>query len=86
LRGSRSDGALHQAFCFALKPRVPVRLAAGNRCDALHEIKNAFRLAILFAQNGFNDLRRLALGEPAFAQKALAILVRAGDDPLPSRP
>jgi hypothetical protein len=41
LRGSRSDGALHQAFGFAFqfKPRVLMSLAAGNRGDALHEIK-----------------------------------------------
>jgi len=51
--------------------------------DALHEVKDAFRLAAFLTQNRFNDLRCLGLGEPVFAQKTLAILVGAGDDPLP---
>src|SRR5712671_1745296 len=40
---------------------------------------------MLFAQHGLDDLRRLRLGETALAQKALAVLVAAGDDPLPRR-
>jgi hypothetical protein len=81
----RSDGALHQAFGFAfqLKPRVLMGLAASNCSDALHEIKDAFRLAILFAQNGLDDLRCLRLGKPTFAQEVFPVIVRTGNDPLP---
>jgi hypothetical protein len=47
---------VHQAFgsAFELKPRVLMNLAAGNRGDALHEVKNALRFAIFLTQNGFN--------------------------------
>jgi len=72
LRGARSNGVLHQAFGFAfqLKPRVLMSLAAGNRGDPLHEIKNALRLAIFLAQNGFNDFRCLGFGEPVLAESS----------------
>jgi len=55
-------------------------LAASNCRDALYEIKDAIRFTIFLTANGFNDFRCLGLGEPVFAQKALAILVRAGDE------
>ena len=60
-------------------------LAAGERRDALHEIEDALGLAMFFAQHGLDDLRRLRFGETALAQKALAVLVATGDDPLPRR-
>src|SRR5258705_13418773 len=60
-------------------------LAAGERRDALHEIENALGLAMFFAQHGLDDLRRLRFGESALAQKALAVLDAAGDDPLSRR-
>lgn len=31
--------------------------AAGKMRSGLHEIKNAFRLAMFFAQNGFDDVQ-----------------------------
>src|SRR6267378_6247189 len=60
-------------------------LGAGERRDALHEIENALGPAMFFAQHGLDDLRGLRFGETALAQKALAVLVAAGDDPLPRR-
>ena len=63
-----------------------MRLGAGNRGDALHEIEHAFRRAAFLVQNGRNDFRRLGLGEAALAQEALPLLVLAGDDPFPRRP
>jgi hypothetical protein len=60
-------------------------LAAGERRDALHEIEDALGLAMFFAQHRLDDLRRLRFGETALAQKALAILVATGNDPLPRR-
>ena len=82
LRGLCSDRTLHQgpSLTFQLKSRVLMGLAAGNRGDALHEIEDAFRLAIFFAEYCFNDFRRLVLGEAILAQKALAVLVAAGDE------
>jgi len=61
LRGLWILGAFQQSLRTALKlkARVLMNLAAGNGGDALHEIKDAFRLAIFFAQNDFNDFRRL---------------------------
>lgn len=58
-------------------------LAASKRGNALHEIKNAFRLAILFIQSGFDGFRGLGLGKPTLAEKAFAVLVGAGNDPFP---
>jgi hypothetical protein len=58
-------------------------LAASERRDALHEIEDALRFRIFLAQHGLDDLRRLRFGETALAQKALAVLVATGDDPLP---
>jgi hypothetical protein len=60
-------------------------LAASERRDALHEIEDALRFRIFLAQDGLDDLRRLQFGETALAQKALAVLVATGDDPLPRR-
>ena len=60
-------------------------LAASERRDALHEIENALRFRIFLAQHGLDDLRRLRFGETVLAQKALAVLVATGDDPLPRR-
>jgi hypothetical protein len=82
--GLRS-GALHQAlgFAFQLKPRILMGFAASDGCNALHEVKDAFRLAVFLAEDGFNDLRCFGLGETILAQKTLAILIRAGDDLLP---
>src|SRR5713226_10787753 len=60
-------------------------LAASERRDALHEIEDALRFRTLLAQHGLDDLRRLRFGETALAQKALAVLVATGDDPLPRR-
>jgi len=52
LRGLPSDGALHQAFglAFQLKSRVLMRLAARNRGDAPHEIKDALCRAADYAE------------------------------------
>ena len=58
-----------------------MRLGAGERRDALHEIEDAFRRAAFLVQHCLDDLRRLGLGEPALAQEAFAVLVGAGDDP-----
>src|SRR6266436_230891 len=40
---------------------------------------------MFFAQHGLDDLRRLRFGETALTQKALAVLIATGDDPLPRR-
>jgi hypothetical protein len=83
LRGCCSDGALHQApgLAFEVEPGVLMRLAARNGGDALYKVKDALRLAILLLNNDFNDLRCLCFGEAILPQKALPILVGAGDDP-----
>src|SRR5713101_6413749 len=82
-----SGGALQQfpGLALQLEAGVLMGLAAGERRDALHEIEDALGLAMFFAQHGFDDLRRLRFGETALAQKALAVLVATGDDPLPRR-
>lgn len=55
------NSALHQAFGFAfqLEPRILIGFSTGNCRDALHEVEDAFWLAIFFTQDNFNDLRRL---------------------------
>ena len=82
----RFSGAFQQSLrpALKLKPRVLMRLAASNRSDALHEIKDAFRLAVFLAQDGFDDFRGLGFGKPAPPKEGLPVLVRAGNDPLPS--
>lgn len=59
------DRLLHQALClsFQFKPRVLMRLYAGRRCDPLHEIEDAFRLAVFLTKNSLDDLGRLRLGK-----------------------
>lgn len=70
-------------FAFQFKACVLMSLATSKRRDALHEIKDAFRLAIFLAQNGFDDLRCLGLGKPAPAEEGLPVLVRTSNDPRP---
>lgn len=63
MRGPLSHCALHQTlrFAFKFKPRILMGFAAGERRDALHEIKDALRLTVFLTENGFNDFRRLGL-------------------------
>src|SRR5467141_1260133 len=82
-----SGGSLQQfpGLALQLKAGVLMGLGAGERRDALHEIEDALGPPMFFAQHGLDDLRRLRFGETALAQKALAVLVATGDDPLPRR-
>jgi len=59
-----------------------MRLATGQGCDALREIKKNCRRSALLMQHGLDDFRGFRLGEPALAQESVAILIAAGDDPL----
>jgi hypothetical protein len=67
LRGSPIRLRAPSALCFALpfqfEPCILMRLGPGERRDHPHEIKDAFRLAIFFTQNGFDDFRGLGLGD-----------------------
>ena len=49
------DRAFHQALglSFQFKPRILMGLAPGQRRDPLHEIKDAFGLAVFLAQARF---------------------------------
>jgi len=60
-----------------------VRLGAGERCDALHEVEHRLRWPALLVEYSGDDLLGLGLGEAAFAQEALAVVVLAGDDRFP---
>src|SRR5713101_2371299 len=87
-RGSFVSGGVLQQFpglALQFETDVLMGLAASERRDALHEIEDALRFRTLLAQHGLDDLRRLRFGETALAQKALAVLVATGDDPLPRR-
>lgn len=57
-----------------------MRLAAGVRSHALHEIEDAFGQAAFLLQNCLDDLACFALGETALAQEAFAVFVATGDD------
>jgi hypothetical protein len=80
-----SDCTLHQALrlAFQVEPYILMLLGPGERCDPLHEIKDAFRLAIFFAKNRFDDHRRLGFGKAALAQEGFAVVVGARNDPFP---
>ena len=54
---------------------------ARNRRDALYEVEDALRLAAFLSEDRFDDLGRLRLAEPAFAQEFDPILVSPSDDP-----
>lgn len=57
--GPSSDSPFYQALCFAFQvnARVLMSLAASKCGNAPHEIKTAFRLAMFFAQNVFDDVQ-----------------------------
>lgn len=69
-------------LAFQLQPRVLIGLGPGMGGNSLHEIIEAFRRVAFFDQHGGDDLRGLRLGETAFPQEVLAVIVLAGDDPL----
>lgn len=54
-----SSGPFHQALCFALQfeTRILMSPARGQMGNALHGIEDAFRFAMFFAQNGFDDVQ-----------------------------
>lgn len=58
-----SGGLLQEQLRLALqlKPRVLMRLAAGQRGNPLHEIKYALRRVAFLAQDGLDYLRHLGL-------------------------
>jgi hypothetical protein len=60
-----------------------MRFRSGKRRDALHEIKDAFRLTVFLAQDGFDDFRCLGFGKAAFAQEGVPVIVGTGNDPFP---
>ena len=70
---------------FQIEPGVLMRLVAGDRRDALHEVEDALGLAAFFGEHCLDDLRCLRLAEAALAQEFGAFLVRARDDPLSCR-
>ena len=60
-----------------------MRFRSGKRRDALHEIKDAFRLTVFLAQDGFDDFRCLGFGKAALAQEGVPVIVGTGNDPFP---
>jgi len=76
LQIARSINAL--AFPSNSKPRILMRLGSGNCRNPLHEIKDAFRLAIFLAQDGSMIFAVSGFGKAALAQESFPVIaVRA---------
>src|SRR4029450_13703232 len=79
-----SGGPIEEFFRprLEVEPGILMGFVARNRRDALYEVEDALRLAAFLSEYRFDDLGRLRLAEPTFAQEFGPVVVGARNDAL----